>query len=143
MVKSLSKNPNVSWECITEIYSGLGWGTYLANQRIAEIGRDLWRSYSPTSPLKAEQAGSVSSRVLNKCGDSIASLRCLFQCLNTFIVKKPLFLMFTWNWVYFYLCPCASCPITDKSLVLSFLLASLHSGIYIHLSYLPWAFSSR
>lgn len=92
MVKSLSKNPNVSWECITEIYSGLGWGTYLANQRIAEIGRDLWRSYSPTSLLKAKQAGSVSSHILNKYGDSIASLRCLFQCSNTFIVKKSFFL---------------------------------------------------
>lgn len=141
MVKSLSKNPNVSWACITEIYSGLEPGTYLAHQRIAGIGGDLWRVYSPTSLLKAEQVGSVSSHVLNKCEGSIASLGCLFQCLTIFIVKKKnLSLVFIWN-LHFNLCPCAFWPITKKSLILSFPLASPHSAIYTHWSSLPWAFS--
>lgn len=106
MVKSLSKIPNASWACIREIYSGLGWGTYLANQRIAGIEKDLWRSHSPTSLLRAEQVGSVSCHVLSKYEGSIAFLGCLFQCLTTSIVKKKpkLFLMFTWNSVNFNLC---------------------------------------
>lgn len=54
---------------------------------------ETWRSYSPTSLLKTQQVGSVSSHVLNKYEGSIASLGCLFQCLTTFIVKKKSFLL--------------------------------------------------
>lgn len=85
-------------------------------------------------PLKAEQAGSVSSRVLNvsRDGDSTASLDYL-QCLTTFTVKKK-----TTNKRCFlclngicYISICAHVP-----LVLSLGRAWLHHLYFLHIKYL-------
>ena len=74
------------------------------------VGRDLWGLSSPT-PCRSRVTQSklhrtLSRRVLNisREGDSITSLGSLFQGSVTLRGKK-FFLMFSWNFLCFSLCP--------------------------------------
>ena len=80
------------------------------NYRMLRGGRDLCGSSSPTpcsSRVTQSRLHRTASRwVLNfsREGDSTTSLGNLFQCSVTLRVKK-FFLMFSWNFLCFSLCP--------------------------------------
>lgn len=103
----------------------LYFGQYrmLENHRIVGVGRDLWRSSSPTFhkavPLR-KLHGLVSRRVLNISweGDFTTSLGSLCQCSDTLTVK--FFLTLIWNFLCSSLCPLLfvqSLGSAEKSLV--------------------------
>ena len=88
------------------------------------VGRHLCGSSSPTPLPKQghlqQAAETLSRRILNisREGDSTASLGSLFQCSVTLRGKK-FFLMFSWNFLCFSLCPLPlvlSVGTTEKSL---------------------------
>lgn len=58
------------------------------NHRMAEVGRDLWRSFSPT-PLPSRVTRIMSRQVLSisREGNSTASVGNLFQCSVTLTAK--------------------------------------------------------
>jgi len=74
------------------------------------VGRDLCGSSSPTPLQKQDHLQQAAQdrvqAVLNisREGDSTTSLGSLFQCSITFRGKK-FFLMFSWNFPCFSLCP--------------------------------------
>jgi len=96
------------------------------NHRMFGVGRDLWGS-SSTTPCRSKVTQSrlhrtVSRQVFNisREGDSTTSLGSLCQCSVTLRGKK-FFLMFSWNFLCFSLCPLPlvlSLDTTEKSLPL-------------------------
>jgi len=90
------------------------------------VGKDLCGSSSPTLLLKQghlqQAAQDLSKRVLNisREGDSTISLGSLFQ--GSVTLRGKFFLMFTWNFLCFSLCPLPlvlSLGTTEKSLASS------------------------
>jgi len=96
------------------------------NDKIVDVGRDLWRSSCQTPLPKqghSQLLRTMSTRLLNisKDKDSTTPLGNLCQCLVILTVKKC-FLMFTRNLLGFSLCPwplVLSLNTTEKSLALS------------------------
>lgn len=78
--------------------------------RILEVGRDLWRLFSPSPALEQGQLLQVlqesSQWGLNNSmnGHSTTSLSKLFQCLTTFTIKKY-FSTLKLNFLHFHSCP--------------------------------------
>jgi len=94
------------------------------NHRMFRVGRDLCGSYSPTLLLKQDHLQQAAWDLvqvglsISREGDSTTSLGSLFQCSATLQIKK-FFLMFSWNFLCFSLCPLPivlSLGTTEKSL---------------------------
>jgi len=100
------------------------WEEGSQNHRMAAFGRDLYGSSSPAPLTKKghlQQAAQDLVQVglnISREGDSTTSLGKVFQCSVTLRGKK-FFLMFSWNFPCFSLCPLPlvlSLGTTDKSL---------------------------
>ena len=115
------------------------WGSLIhsQNHKMAEVGRDLWRSLCPSQLPRTASRWPLN---ISEDGDSTTSLGNLCQCLITLTGKKC-FLMFRGNLLCFCLCPLLlvmSLGTTGRSLALS--------AMYPPFRYIcwdpPWAFSS-
>ena len=96
---------------ITESQNGRGWGT-----SVGHLVQPSCRTRVTYSKLHR----TLSRRVLNisREGDSTTPLGSLFQCCVT-LREKKFFLMFSWNFLCFSLCPLPlvlSLGTTEKSL---------------------------
>jgi len=102
--------PQNSSICSRSGFPTVRQGWYLQNHRMVGVGKDLCGSPSPTpcrSRVTQSRLHSTASRRgwnISREGDSATSLGSLGQGSVTLSVKK-FFLMFSWSFLCFSLCP--------------------------------------